>query len=293
LNISETTQAIPRFSYLHTELPDRSSDGLLEYTVTRGDSVFEIASRFRIRPETVLWGNYDQLKDNPDQISVGMVLLIPPVDGVLYKWQPGDTMAAVASRFGAREQDILTWPGNGLDLVNPQIKPGALILIPGGHREFRQWLIPTIPRGAEGVSRSVYGEGACQGNYTGAYGTGTFTWPTGDHKLSGNDYWSGHLGIDLMAGPGLPIYAADSGVVVFAGWATGGYGNTIMIDHGNGYQTLYAHLSVVSVKCGQSVMKGATIGYAGSTGNSTGPHLHFEVRYQGGFISPWYVLPAP
>jgi murein DD-endopeptidase MepM/ murein hydrolase activator NlpD len=82
-------------------------------------------------------------------------------------------------------------------------------------------------------------------------------------------------------------------VVVFAGWATGGYGNMVMIDHGNGYQTLYAHLSQVSTQCGRSVAQGALIGYSGSTGNSTGPHLHFEVRYQGGFISPWFVLPGP
>ena len=70
-------------------------------------------------------------------------------------------------------------------------------------------------------------------------------------------------------------------------------GSTVMIDHGNGYQTLYAHLSSVATSCGRSVSQAQTIGYAGSTGNSTGAHLHFEVRYLGGFISPWYALPAP
>jgi len=103
----------------------------------------------------------------------------------------------------------------------------------------------------------------------------------------------GHLGIDIAAGEGAGIYAADSGVVVFSGWANGGYGNMVMIDHGNGYQTVYAHLSSVSAGCGQSVSQGQTIAYSGSTGNSTGAHLHFEVRYLGGFVSPWYVLPAP
>ncbi|MCK5430763.1 MAG: M23 family metallopeptidase, partial [Anaerolineales bacterium] len=98
---------------------------------------------------------------------------------------------------------------------------------------------------------------------------------------------------DIAAGDGAQIYAADSGVVVFSGWATGGYGYMIMIDHGNGYQTLYAHLSSVNVSCGQSVGRGQTIGYSGNTGNSTGAHLHFEVRFQGGFVNPWYVLPAP
>jgi len=89
------------------------------------------------------------------------------------------------------------------------------------------------------------------------------------------------------------VYASDGGVVVFSGWSTGGYGNTVVIDHGNGYQTLYGHLSSAAAGCGRSVSQGTVIGYAGSTGNSTGTHLHFEVRYLGGFISPWYVLPAP
>jgi murein DD-endopeptidase MepM/ murein hydrolase activator NlpD len=144
------------------------------------------------------------------------------------------------------------------------------------------------------VAKSVYGAGACGGGYTGgAYGTGFFSWPTASHTLSGNDYWSGHLGIDIAAGIGDGVYAADSGVVVFGGFSSQGYGYMILIDHGNGYQTLYAHLSAVNVVCGQDVYQGGYIGATGSTGNSTGSHLHFEVRYGGGFVSPWYALPAP
>ena len=81
--------------------------------------------------------------------------------------------------------------------------------------------------------------------------------------------------------------------MVFAGSAFGGYGNMVVIDHGNGYQSLYAHLSSVGVSCGQSVLQGQYIASAGNSGYSTGPHLHFEIRYLGGFINPWYVLPAP
>jgi murein DD-endopeptidase MepM/ murein hydrolase activator NlpD len=139
----------------------------------------------------------------------------------------------------------------------------------------------------------VLGLGACEGNYTGAYGSGAFAWPTASHTLSGNDFWSGHLGIDIAGSLGDGVFASDAGVIVFAGWANGGYGYMVMIDHGNGYQTLYAHLSVVNAACGQSVYSGTYIGAVGSTGNSTGAHLHFEVRYLGGFISPWYVLPPP
>jgi murein DD-endopeptidase MepM/ murein hydrolase activator NlpD len=290
---SRMVASIFRRSDLHTAIPNRPDEKVRSYTVTKGDSVFDIAARFKIKPETVLWANYEQLNDNPDMISVGMPLLVPPTNGVLYKWQDGDTVEGVAGKFEAKPENILAWSGNNIDLVEPKIEPGALIFVPGGQREFRQWLIPTIPRGNAGVSPELYGGGACSGNFSGAYGSGAFIWPAANHILSGNDYWSGHLGIDIAAGEGAQIYAADSGVVVFAGWANGGYGNMVMIDHGNGYQTVYAHLSNVAIGCGRSVNQGAIIGYAGSTGNSTGAHLHFEVRYQGGFVSPWYVLPAP
>jgi murein DD-endopeptidase MepM/ murein hydrolase activator NlpD len=125
----------------------------------------------------------------------------------------------------------------------------------------------------------------------GAYCSGTFIWPAPNHVLSGNDYWSGHLAIDIAAFTGDPVYATDGGLVVYSGAVGGGYGNMVMVDHGNGYQSLYAHLSGTNVRCGASVRQGTVIGRAGSTGNSTGPHLHFEIRYLGGFINPWYVLP--
>lgn len=294
-SIGQTSQidAIHRKPVFNTIIPTRQSLEVMTYTITTGDSIFSIAKSFKIKPETILWANYDQLKDNTDMVSPGMVLKIPPVDGIYYQLKEGDSLEAMASKFDVSLQSVIEYPGNHFELTNPVKNPGDWVMFPDGHREFQQWLIPVIPRGQAGVSKSLYGAGACEGSYEGAYGTGSFIWPAGNHVLSGNDYWSGHLGIDIAAGDGAGIFASDSGVVVFAGWATGGYGNMVMIDHGNGYQTLYAHLSHVSVTCGRSVSQGQTIGSAGSTGNSTGAHLHFEVRYQGGFISPWYVLPAP
>ena len=290
---ADSSQAVYRKAMVHTIIPNRPNEEVRNYVVVAGDSVFEIASKFNIKPETLLWANYDLLNDNPDTISIGMELKVPPVDGVYYLAQEGDTLQSIAAHFEAKVEDILNWSANQLDLTEPEIQPGTWVMVPGGHREFRQWIIPVIPRGSAGVSKSVYGAGACEGSYDGAYGTGAFIWPAGNHYLSGNDYWGGHLGIDIAAGEGASVYAADSGVVVFAGWATGGYGYTVMIDHGNGYQTLYAHMSGLSASCGQSVGQGRVIGYSGSTGNSTGAHLHFEVRYLGGFVNPWYVLPAP
>lgn len=284
---------LTRLTDMHTIVPTRPREEVILYTVSLGDSVFGIAQKFSISPETVLWANYDLLRDNPDSLSPGMELNIPPINGVYYQWEEGDTLEGVAAKFEAQATDILNWSGNQLDLTNPVIETGQWVMVPDGEREFQQWIVPQIARENSGVSKSVYGPGACEGSYEGAYGTGTFVWPTASHYLSGNDYWSGHLGIDIAGAVGDGIFASDSGVVVFAGWSTTGYGYMVMIDHGNGYLTLYGHMSQVSTYCGASVYQGGYIGAVGSTGNSTGAHLHFEVRYMGGFINPWYVLPAP
>lgn len=124
--------------------------------------------------------------------------------------------------------------------------------------------------------------------------TGEFIWPSPFQALSGGDFKEGHPGLDLNSPEGSPVYTSDTGLVIFAGW-TGvlGYGNAILIDHGNGYQTLYGHLSQVSMYCGAKVEKGRLIGLSGNTGNSTGPHLHFEVRVPGGYLNPLKVLPLP
>ncbi len=286
----DSPDALSRAANGHTTIPQRPSVEPTTYTVSTGDSVFGLAEQFKISPESVLWANYTVLKDNPDLLTLGQQLTIPPTNGVLYKWKDGDTIDAIASQYKAKAQDILLWPGNNLDLLNPVIKPGTLVMIPGGRREFQQtWVVPTIPRGPAGVLSTI--AGTCNTGAGGAYGTGQFMWPVTSHYISGNDYWSGHLAIDIGATLGLPVVAADSGVVVFSGWNPNGYGNMIMIDHGNGFQTLYAHLSARFATCGQSVYKGTTIGAAGSTGNSTGPHLHFEIRLMGGFVNPHAYLP--
>jgi len=272
-----------------TIAPTRPRSEAVAYTVESGDALFSIASKYNLAPETVLWSNYDVLEDDPHSLRVDQVLIIPPTDGILYEWQEGDILEEVANEFNASVDDILSWSGNELDITNPVIEPGTMVMIPGGERELVQtWLVTTYAVGSSGVYNNV--SGACEITDSNVYGVGYFIWPADNHYLSGNDYWSGHLGIDIAAGTGAPIYASDSGVVTFSGWY-GSYGNMIMIDHQNGYFTVYAHLSAINVYCGSGVYQGQVIGYAGSTGNSTGPHLHFEVRYLGGFQNPWYVLP--
>lgn len=290
LDPTEVVHAVLREANSRTIVPTRPREDVVTYTVEAGDSVFGIAQNFNLEPESVLWANYEVLNDDPQMISIGQELYIPPTNGVLYKWKDGDTVDKVAGMFKASPEDMLLWPGNNIDITNPVFTPEQLVMIPGGEREFRTWLVPTIPRGAAGVNPSIYGPGACDTSAGGAFGSGTFIYPAPNHVLSGNDYWGGHLGLDFAAFTGDPIYATDSGLVVYSGPIGGGYGIMVMVDHGNGYQSLYAHLSGTNVRCGASVRQGTVIGRAGSTGNSTGPHLHFEIRYLGGFINPWYVL---
>jgi murein DD-endopeptidase MepM/ murein hydrolase activator NlpD len=278
-----------RYPEPRTIAPTRPRSEPVTYVVEPGDAVFSIAQKFNISPETLLWSNYDVLKDDPHSISPGQELIIPPTNGILYEWKEGNTIEDIARDFKADTADILNWSGNKLDVTNPQINVGDLVMIPGGQREFQQWVVPTYAVGRSGTNASL--PGGCTVDGPGLYGGGFFIWPADNHYLSGNDFWSGHLAIDIAAGTGAPIYAADSGVVVFAGWDSNGYGNVVMIDHQNGYHTLYAHLSSINVSCGSNAAQGQVIGYAGSTGNSTGPHLHFEVRYLGGFLNPWTVLP--
>jgi murein DD-endopeptidase MepM/ murein hydrolase activator NlpD len=123
-------------------------------------------------------------------------------------------------------------------------------------------------------------------------GVGVFIWPTTERWIVGYDYNPGanHPAIDIAGSTGSPVWASDNGVVVYAGWSNYGYGNLIVVDHGNGWQTLYAHLNSISVGCGQSVNQGQGIGGLGSTGNSSGTHLHFAMIYVGTKVNPWNFL---
>jgi len=280
--------SIARQIQIKTNVPaDKPRYQPVEYRVTRGDSIFAISESYKLKPETVLWANYDVLQDDPHSLKPGMVLNIPPADGIFYQWKENDTLESVSDEFKADIDDILNFPGNDIDLTDPKIESGSWVMVPGGEREFVQWLVPTVATGASGTSSTS--QSACPG---GAVGGGGFTWPADNHFLSGNDYWSGHLGIDISADEGASVYAADSGVVTMAqGGYNYGYGNVIQIDHGNGYSTVYSHLSVIGVGQCASVSIGQWIGSSGNTGNSQGAHLHFEVRQNGGFINPWFVLP--
>ena len=285
-------KSVTRVTNPHTEIPNAGRQEAIKYTVAEGDSLFGISKQFDIKPETVFWANYDILNGSPDMIAPGVELIIPPANGVYYKWKDGDTIQAVADRFYANANDILEAPLNDLDLTDPEVKPDSYIMIPGGKREAVQWFQGQIPRGSAGTLSKFLGEGGCDTSAGGAVGDGSFGWPLSGAVLIGNDYIAGvHQGIDLGSTSSSTIVAADAGVVVYAGWSNGGYGNLVVVDHGNGFQTVYAHMSGIAVACGQSVGQGAGLGGVGSTGNSTGPHLHFEIRYMGLNDNPHNYLP--
>lgn len=296
----DTFGGVPRLAQVHTTIPSRPRQEVVKYTVVEGDTVFGIAENFGLKPETILWGNYYILLDDVHALQPGQELNILPVDGTYHEWQQGEGLNGISSYYGVTPEDIINYPANQLDIAaigdfaNPNITPGTWLIIPNGRRDFISWSAPLGVTRENPASARVLGPGACDPVSGGAVGFGTFVWPANNHSLSGFDYTpsSNHWGIDIAGNEGEGAYATDAGVIVYAGWNNYGYGNMIMVDHGL-FQSLYAHLSGISVGCGQSVGQGDLIGVIGNTGRSSGSHLHFEIRAISSWVNPWDVLPPP
>ncbi|GAB4502117.1 MAG: hypothetical protein Fur0035_16650 [Anaerolineales bacterium] len=297
-------RAIAREAQIHTIIPNRPRTEISTYIVQKGDTVTSIAEKFNLNPRTILNSNaFTRMADDPHNLSIGQEVYILPVDGVYWQWQSGESLTAWAKTFQVKVEDIINYPANHLDPAtlgdygNPNIKPGTMLVIPGGYRlpNARGDVFVGVTRDHPAIAR-VQGAGACESVSDGAVGIGSFIWPANKHYLSGYDWSpdSGHRGIDIAGDTGEPVYAVDYGVIVYAGWNDWGYGNMVMVDHGNGWQSLYAHLSAINVLCGQSVLQGTVIGAIGSTGNSSGSHLHFELMHTlYSKVNPWLYLPPP
>ena len=286
---------IVRGTNMHTNVPQRPRQDITKYTVQAGDTVIAIAQNNGLQPISIFAAN-PFLGDDPHNLRPGQQLVILPVDGVYREWFPGESITTVANFFHVTPESIIDYPANHLDPSTTVIKAGTGIIIPGGVYQYHP--AGQIPYGVSRTnpaSAQVSGPGYCQPVTGGAVGNKTFVYPTVQHTLSGFNYLPkiNHYGLDFAANLGVGIFATDAGVIVYAGRNNFGYGNMVMIDHGDGFQSLYAHLSQIYVSCGQSVNQGQTIGAAGSTGNSTGVHLHFEIRTLSNPINPWDVLPAP
>ncbi|HJR80235.1 MAG TPA: M23 family metallopeptidase [Anaerolineales bacterium] len=292
---------IPRLAQVHTTIPSRPRQEVVKYMVEEGDTVFGIAEKFGLQPETILWGNYYILLDDPHALQPGQELNILPVNGTYHEWQQGEGLNGISSYYGVTPEDIINYPANKLDIAgigdfaNPNIEPGTWLIVPNGRREFVSWSAPLGVTRENPAYARVLGPGACDAISGGAVGFGAFIWPSNKHYLSGFDYSpnANHWGLDIAGNEGEGVYAADAGVIVYAGWNNYGYGNMILIDHGGGFQSLYAHLSALNVGCGQSVGQGDVIGAIGNTGRSSGPHLHFEIMTSSYKANPWDLLPPP
>lgn len=230
-------------------------DQILVYTVQPGDIPGLIAEQFGISLNTLLWANNIA---NPNLIKTGDQLVILPVSGVKYEVKKGDTIGFIAKKFKGDVADILSF--NGLAVDEP-LGIGSVIIIPDG-----EMIIPAAP--ATAVSRFA-GLPEFKGFYMRPI--------IGGRKTRGIH---GFNGVDLAINRGSQVFASAEGIVIVArasGW-NGGYGKYVVITHPNSTQTLYSHLDDVLVRVGQSVTQGTLIGLVGSTGNSTGAHVHFEIR---------------
>ena len=233
-----------------------------------------IAERYGVSINTLLWENRLGARD---YIQPGQSLTILPVSGVSHQVKSGDTIASLAKKYDADEAEIITY--NKLADASA-IGADQILLIPHGR-------VPTPPAPVL-TGRLASADSGFSGNpppSARAPQGGGLLWPTTSRKI--NQYFTyRHTGIDVDGEYSSPIYAAQEGRVVFVGWG-GGYGLHVIIDHGNGMQTLYGHSSKTFVKNGQYVDKGQTIAMQGSTGWSTGVHLHFEVRINGRRTNPF------
>lgn len=247
---------------------------ILEHTVGDGETLSSIASKYNLQVSTILWENNLTEKST---IKPGDTIRILPVDGIRHKVTKGENIYSIAKKYGLNEteaQGIVNYPFNEFqDDENFTMTVGQFVMVPDGVKPSQATVAQ--PRFA---SRLTPDAGAVSA-------TGSFVWPASGQISQGFRFY--HKAFDIANRGGGPILAADSGTVIVAGWPdNSGYGNRIMIDHGNGYITLYGHLSLIQVQVGQTVNRGSVIGQMGTTGRSTGIHLHFEVRRNGVLEDP-------
>jgi len=256
----------------HTTIPSRTRREIQIYTVQAGDTVLGIAAAFGLAPETIMWSN-PAIEDDPDLLKIGQEVVILPIDGVYHEVKDGDTLESIAKKYKVDVSAITDVPWNNLTPPLYQINAGMKLIVKDGTKPI--------------ILKVVTAYGGPIPN--GARGTGQFRWPVIGPITQ--EFWSGHSGIDISVVTNTPVYAADAGYVSFVGWTDVGYGYLVRINHGNGYETWYAHNTSFAVVLGQQVDRGQVIAYSGSTGHSTGPHVHFEIRYNGVPLNPRLYLP--
>jgi len=243
------------------------SDQIMVYTVEQGDTISEIADMFDVSPNTIRWEN----NITGNTVPVGKKLNILPMTGVKHVVKSGDTISSIASKYDADSEDILIF--NGLE-KGDALKKGDIVFVPNGIIK-----VVVLKPSSSGSGKVIYSNTKAPSGYYARPVTGIVTSPYGSRR------GGFHPGVDIGNVRGTPVFASASGTVVqvISGCREGvrrcggRYGNHITIEHPNGTMTRYAHLSKTNVSVGQSVDQGQKIGAVGNTGDSTGPHLHFEV----------------
>ncbi|OGL52889.1 hypothetical protein A3K55_02100 [Candidatus Shapirobacteria bacterium RBG_13_44_7] len=259
-----------------TMISDLPKGETTEYRVQEGDTVSSIAQKFGVSIDTIVWEN--NLK-SVDSIKPGQILKVLPVTGLRYKVVRGETVYSVAKKLQVDPQNIIDYPFNTFSNDETfALAAGQELIVPDGVKP-KEVVIDT----SRYIARTV-------APIPGVVGEGNFIWPTTGH-ISQRSSWY-HRAVDIANKDGPDVVAAQGGTVITAGWSGGGYGNFVIIDHGNGYQTLYAHMVTGSlgVKAGDKVSQGQRLGRMGSTGRSTGTHLHFEIKTASGNLDPLQVL---
>ena len=253
-----------------TQISDKPRAEIIQYDIQPGDTVSTIAKKFDVSDDTIYWENNITPKT---VLKPGDKLRILPVAGVRHTVTRGETVESIAKKYDVSAQAIVDWPFNAF--VNDEdfsLAVGQSLVVPDGVKPDE---VPVAPR--QYLARQTPDAGT-------VVASGQWVWPVAGRITQGFFWYHPALDIANKAVP--PILAADSGKVVAVISQRYGYGNHIIIDHGNGFQTLYAHLSSFSVTEGQTVEKGAVIGVMGNTGRSTGTHLHFEIRQNGTPLNP-------
>lgn len=265
-----------------TYKPKQPNHDFTTYVVERGDSAFSIAEKFGIREETILGGN-EFLSSDAGVLQTGVELVILPIDGVLHTVREGETLDTLVEKYGIAIEDIVGYEPNNLEFPY-RLHVDTQILVPGAVAESFFWEPPVTAYYSSSSSPE-----ALQGIYVAPLGTGTFVWPLRGQITQG--YWYGHQALDIGAPVGSNVVASDAGTVTYAAWSPYCYGYLIVLNHGNGFETFYAHMNSFYVRVGQQVRKGQSIGASGNSGCSSGPHLHFEIRINRGRDDPNWYLP--
>lgn len=274
--LSQSGEALLNSGGIAAESGSSERSGIIEYAVREGDTVSSIARNFGISVNTILWANnltaYSFIRQ-------GDKLQILPVSGVLHKVASGESIQKIADKYDVTKDKIIL--ANGLE-NDGRLTAGQMLIIPDGKklasatsaasRNSSNYRLPSIVK-------NLVKPAAAQAT------SGKMQWPTVGYRITQYYSWR-HTGLDIGNKTGTPLYAADSGTVEFSGWNSGGYGYMILVNHGNGIKTRYAHASKLYVKKGDKVAKGEAIAAMGSTGRSTGPHIHFEVIVNGRLLNP-------